>query len=200
MGTQILSVAAPFWVTSRTSSLLHAIAPFAFGALLMESKLQSINAEWYVTTFLFLSLTPVDMQASLRSITIATKKVYSLSYDAESGIIVVGLEDEVQVWQTAPYIAPYLARLVTPSQMALTQDAIAQGAPPPTQDVPPRAAEPAYVCVRELLMEAQTEAREIEASLSKADVELREHIAREQELIRSIEDLETKCAHRISHR
>ena len=174
---------------------------------------------------LFLSLTPLNfaMQASLFSFTLAAKEVYALSYHAASGNIVVGLEDEVQVWQIAPYIAPHTARqaalpqaaptLSEPVQVEPIQSEPVQAAPvqsEPIQAAPvqsePVQVEPAqsepplpdHECVRERLIEAQTEAHEIEASLSKLDAGFRHHISREQELIRSIEDLETKCAHRIS--
>ena len=99
-----------------------------------------------------------------------------MSYHAASGNIVVGLSGgNVEMWQTAPYIAPFTA----PIQAA------------------PQAALPAHVCVRERLAAAQEQAKEIEASIEKekADDGLRQQMSREQELKQSIADLEAKCTH-----
>ena len=59
----------------------------------------------------------------------------------------------------------------------------------------PRAALPAHVCVRERLAEAKAQVKDIEASIEKADSGLRQQMSREQELKRSIADLEAKCAY-----
>ena len=53
---------------------------------------------------------------------------------------------------------------------------------------------PAHVCVRERLAEAQAQAKVIGASIENSDSGLRQQISREQELKRSIADLEVKCA------
>ena len=54
---------------------------------------------------------------------------------------------------------------------------------------------PAHECVRERLAEAQAQVKEIQASIEKADSGLRQQMTREQELKRSIADLEAKCAY-----
>ena len=95
-------------------------------------------------------------------------QVSSLSYHAASGNIIVGFDrGQVELWQTDPYIAFSAAPQVTL---------------------------PAHVCVRERLAEAEAQVKEIEASLEKADKGLRQRMSREQELKRSIADLEAKCA------
>ena len=95
-------------------------------------------------------------------------QVTSLSYNAASGNIIVGLGGgPVEMWQTDSYIAPSAAPQVTL---------------------------PAHVCVRERLAEAQAQANDIRASIEKADIGLRQQMSREQELKRSIADLEAKCA------
>ena len=94
-------------------------------------------------------------------------QITCLSYHAASGKVIIGLRNgQVQLWQTDPYIAPA-------SQAAL----------------------PAHACVRERLAAAQAQAREIDAELKKGDKGLRQLMSREQELKRSIADLEAKCAH-----
>ena len=94
-------------------------------------------------------------------------QVLSLSYHAASGNIAVGLDDgKVEMWQTALRIAPA-----------------------------PQAALPVHVCVRQRLTVAQTQADAIQTVLSKADDGLRMRVSREQELKRSIADLETKRTH-----
>ena len=96
-------------------------------------------------------------------------QVYSLSYHAASGNIIVGLDSgHVEMWQTDPYISPSAAPQVTL---------------------------PAHECVRERLAEAQAQANDIQASIDKADSGLRQQMSREQELKRSIADLEVKCAY-----
>ena len=105
-----------------------------------------------------------------------------MSYHAASGIIAIGLhiqtrndnygynnftyKGQVELWQTAPQFAPV-----------------------------PQGALPTHACVRARLAEAQAQAAEIEVPLSKADVGLRQLMSREQELKRSIADLEAKCAY-----
>ena len=102
------------------------------------------------------------------SLTHFAMQVISLSYHAASGNIVVGLENsQVELWQTNPYIAPSFAPQVTL---------------------------PDHVCVRERLAEAQAEANDIQVSLEKANIALRQQISREQELKRSIAELEAKRA------
>ena len=102
------------------------------------------------------------------SLTHFALQVISLSYHAASGNIVVGLHDgRVEMWQTDPYIAPYAAPQVT---------------------LPDR------VCVRERLAEAQAEANDIQVSIEKANIALRQQISREQKLKRSIAKLESKRA------
>ena len=59
----------------------------------------------------------------------------------------------------------------------------------------PYIALPNHVCVRERLAEAQSQANDIQASLDKADNGLRQQMSREQELKRSIAELEAKCAY-----
>ena len=63
----------------------------------------------------------------------------------------------------------------------------------------PQVTLPAHECVRERLAEAQAQANDIQASLEKADKGLRQQMSREQELKRSIADLETKCAYIFNH-
>ena len=58
----------------------------------------------------------------------------------------------------------------------------------------PYIALPAHECVRERLVEAQAQANDIQALLEKADSGLRQQMSREQEMKRSIADLEAKCA------
>ena len=99
--------------------------------------------------------------------------VFSLSYHAASGIISVGLSNGgVELWQTDPYIAPHAAL---------------------------RAALPAHTCVRKRLAEAQAQAKDVETSINNADSGLRQQMSREQELKRSIADLEFKCAYISNH-
>ena len=110
-----------------------------------------------------------------------------MSYHAASGNIAVGLHIQtytgsfgfsdpythkgyVELWQTAPHIASAF-------QVAL----------------------PAHACVRARLAEAQAQVKNIEVSLGKADVGLRQLMSREQELKRSIADLEAKCAYIFDH-
>ena len=96
-------------------------------------------------------------------------QVSSFAYDAASGNIIVGLQNgHVEMWQTARYIARSSAPQVTL---------------------------PAHVCVRERLAEAQALVKDIQASIGKADGELHHQMSREQELKRSIADLEAKCTH-----
>ena len=57
---------------------------------------------------------------------------------------------------------------------------------------------PAHVCVRERLAQAQAQAKDIGTSIENSDSGLRQQISREQELKRSIADLEVKCAYLIS--
>ena len=52
-----------------------------------------------------------------------------------------------------------------------------------------------HTCVRKRLADAKAEANDIQASLEEAKNGLRQQMSREQELHRSIEDLEIKCAH-----
>ena len=52
----------------------------------------------------------------------------------------------------------------------------------------------AHACVRGRLADAQEKVAEIKLALGKADVGLRQQMSREQELKRSIADLEAKCA------
>ena len=56
---------------------------------------------------------------------------------------------------------------------------------------------PAHQCVRQRLAEAQAQVKDIEASIEKTENGLRQQMSREQELKRSIADLEAKCAHLI---
>ena len=101
------------------------------------------------------------------SLTHCAMQVSSLSYHAASRIITVGLSGgHVEMWQTKPYIAPA-----------------------------PQATLPTHECVRERLAEAQAQANDIQASIDKADSGLRQQMSREQELKRSIADLEAKCAY-----
>ena len=87
-----------------------------------------------------------------------------MSYHAASGNIIVGLGGgHVEMWQTAPYIAPAF-------QVSFP------------------------VCFRERLAKAQVEVKNAEASIEKAYNGLRQQMSREQELKRSIADLEEKCA------
>ena len=54
---------------------------------------------------------------------------------------------------------------------------------------------PAHVCVREQLAAAQAQADAIAAALGEAEGGVSQQIAREQELRRSIAELEAKCAY-----
>ena len=63
----------------------------------------------------------------------------------------------------------------------------------------PPAALPDHPCVRERLAEAQAQANAIQALIDKADSGLRQQMSREQELKRSIANLEAKCAHMFSY-
>ena len=107
------------------------------------------------------------------SLTYCAIQVFSLSYHAASGNIIVGLNNgHVEMWQTDPYIASSSA---------------------------PQLTLPAHECVRKRLTAAQAEAKNIEASLEKADVGLRQQMSSEQELKHSIADLEAKRAHISNH-
>ena len=111
-------------------------------------------------------------------------QVNSLSYHAGSGNIAIGLDSgHVEMWQTAPYIAPQPAPLTT------RQSALPFARPVALDAVPP-----AYVCVRARLVEAQANASNINAVLGKSNDALRQQMSREQELKRSIAALEAKCA------
>ena len=111
-------------------------------------------------------------QLYLFLLTFVALQVCSLCYHAASGNIIVGLYNgQVELWQTDPYIA-----LSSAPQVTL----------------------PAHECVRERLAEAQALANDIQASLDKADSGLRQQMSREQELKRSIADLEVKCAPLLS--
>ena len=89
----------------------------------------------------------------------------SLSYHAASGNIIVGLDSGLVELRQTD---PYNA---------------------------PQAALHAHECVRERLAEAQAQANDIQASLEKAEKGVRQQMSREQELKRSIADLEAKCAY-----
>ena len=92
-----------------------------------------------------------------------------MSYHAASGNIIAGLNNgHVEMWQTDPYIASSAAPQVTL---------------------------PAHECVRERLAEAHVQVKEIQTSIEKTDNGLRQRMSREQELKRSIADLEVKCAY-----
>ena len=54
---------------------------------------------------------------------------------------------------------------------------------------------PAHECVRERLTAAHAQVKEIQTSIEKTDNGLRQRMSREQELKRSIADLEVKCAY-----
>ena len=96
----------------------------------------------------------------------------SLAYHAASGIIAVSLRDHtVELWQTDPYIAPCPAA--------------------------PLVGLPFHVCVRERLVEAQAQMKDIEASIEKTGEGLRQQMSREQEQKQSIADLEAKRAYHI---
>ena len=101
-------------------------------------------------------------------VVLTLEKVASMSYHAASGNIVLGLYSggQVELLQTDSHIAPA-----------------------------PQAVMPAHVCVRARLAEAQAKVKDIEVSLGEADVGLRQLMSREQELKRSIADLEAKCAY-----
>ena len=59
---------------------------------------------------------------------------------------------------------------------------------------------PAHECIRESLAEAQAQVDGLDAALKKADNGLRQQMARDQELKKSIADLEAKCAFIYGHR
>ena len=110
-------------------------------------------------------------------------QVWSLSYHPSSGNIALGVADgRVEMWQTDPHIAPSSAPQAAASQAALR---------------PAQVTLPAHACVRERLAAAQTQANDIQASLSKAENGLRHQMSREQELKRSIADLEAKRTHTL---
>ena len=91
----------------------------------------------------------------------------SLSHHTASGNIAVGFGDgQVELWQTAAY---------DPCDISV--------------------ALPSHACVRTRLKIAQLQASAVEESLSKSDSGLRELMSREQELRRTIADLEAKRAH-----
>ena len=93
--------------------------------------------------------------------------MWSLSYHAASGVIAVGLADgHIDLWQTAEYDSFDIS-----------------------------AALQSHACFRTRLSVAQSRANDIQSLIEKADSELRQQMSREQELIRSIADLEEKCAH-----
>ena len=78
------------------------------------------------------------------------------------------------------------------------------GLTPPSKVAPPfqparQAPLPDHACVRERLAAAQAQVKDIQTSLEKADSGLRQQMSREQELKRSIADLQGKCTHTYLH-
>ena len=116
----------------------------------------------------------------------------SLSYHAASGNIALGSSDgNIRLVQTAPYIAPSFAPQAPPrADRQAAAQAVAQGAPQEDHLL-----FTGSTCVRERLAEAQAEAAQILASIEIADAGLRQQMSREQELKRSIADLEAKCTY-----
>ena len=103
---------------------------------------------------------------SIFAINLVAMQVSSLSYHAASGNIVSGLDNGfIQFWQTAPHTFA------------------------------PKVVSPAHVCVRNRLVAAQAELKDIETSLEKTDESVHQQLSREQELQQSIADLEAKRAH-----
>mgnify|MGYP006932278133 CR=1 FL=1 len=81
-----------------------------------------------------------------------------MSYHAASGIVALGQFGGVEVWQTAPYIAPTIASQpvhVTASKQATFSFALS-------------APLPSHPCARERLEEAQEQVDEIEAFIAKS--------------------------------
>ena len=129
--------------------------------------------------------------------------MWSLSYHPASGNIALGLADgRVEMWQTvapsaAPQAAPRGALQASPQSVRQSAPrAASQAAPRPAPQAAlrpaPQVTLPAHACVRERLAAAKAQANDIQASLSKAENELRQQTSREQELKRSIADLEAK--------
>ena len=97
---------------------------------------------------------------------ILSVQAWSLSYHAASGVIATGTsEGQVEIWQTAAY---------DPCDVS--------------------AAPPSHACVRTRLRIAQLQLNAAESILSKVDNGLCQQVSREQELRRSIADLEAKRA------
>ena len=94
-------------------------------------------------------------------ILVVVLQVGGMSYHAASGIIALGHLCGVDVWQTAPYIAPTIASQgdqpthVTVSKQATFSFALS-------------APLPAHPCVRERMAEAQEQVDEIEAFIGKS--------------------------------
>ena len=85
-----------------------------------------------------------------------------------SGLIVIGVNDgQVEMWQTAPPLAPHIGL-------------------------------PIQTCLREQQADARAQVKDIEAILEEEASGLRQQMAREQELMRTIADLEARCACMIS--
>ena len=138
-------------------------------------------------------------------------QVTSLSYDAASRNIAIGRVDGfVELWQTAPHEGPAPRGVKTAPQAApqAASQAAPQAAPQISFQFSPQAAAqaapqalplPAHECVRERLAAAQTQVKDIQASIDKADSGLRQQMSREQELKQSIADLEVKCAYISIH-
>ena len=155
----------------------------AFGAPLVECKLQTTNVvDRCVMLCLFISLTHCACAV----------QVSSLSYHSASGNIVVGFSNgHVEMWKTAPYIAPPAAPRSAP------QVAVAAPIPVPKPQAAPQVRLSVHECVRERLSKAQAQVNDIQGSIGKANKGLRQQMTREYELKRSIADLEVKCAYII---
>ena len=97
---------------------------------------------------------------------------------------------------TAPQAQTAPQAKTTPQASAASQtQAAPQAEAAPQAHTAPKVPLPNNACVRKRLAEAQAQVKDIKTSLEKADSGLRQQMSREQELKRSIVDLENKRAH-----
>ena len=124
---------------------------------------------------------------SLLLLTFISIQVMSLAYHAATGHIALGFDDgQVEFWQTDTFTAPQVSSAPQASSAAQTA---------PKAQAAPKVPLPNNACVRKRLTEAQAQVKDIKTSLEKADSGLRQQMSREQELKRSIANLEAKRAH-----
>ena len=101
--------------------------------------------------------------------------------------------------QAGAYAAPQAGAYAAPQAGYAAPQAGENSAPQAEPEAAPQVPLPNHACARERLAEAQAQADTIDESLSKAESGLRQKMSREQELKRSIADLESKRTHICSY-